>query len=634
MALEGTGLRRRIANLFSFSADGLSIVLALIVGSLVALCALAFSWLTFVINNFFYSDYADSILGAISIGDAPSSLVIGICLVTGAILTYIATQFSPETKGHGIPNVLRAVITDGGKIKPRVAVVKTIASAFTIGAGGSAGSEGPIVQIGSAIGSAGGMLAGFKYDRIRILVGCGAAAGISATFNAPIAGAFFSAEIIMKDIHLRSLSPIICASVAANVVSSKLRGNEPAFHLPENYKLVDFAIEIPLIVVLGVLCGLAAAFFIFAMHKGEDFFGRLKIHGVAKILVGVALLLVVAYILPGVLGSGYGHLTYPGWHEAPPGTGAGPIDDILGAKTVGDLSALNYSLIALVGLVFAKAIATSLTLGSGGSGGVFAPALFIGAATGGAFNVAVVSAVPSLGGGSIAGPAAYALLGMGATVAAATHAPLSAIIILWEMSKDNELIVPSMAACVVATMIARRINPLSIYLDALSQKGVRIGHGFDLSALEEVRVEQVMARDFYSLELGADVRDSLLLLRESELEDFPVTSGEEFVGMVFVADLRNELQSAGDSTDPILVDSLVQSNAPVAHRDDNLAEALAKLVRSDVKTLAVVDSARGKRIIGVLTDAALLRYYQREASFLVPEDQRKSTRVAPVQKSK
>jgi CIC family chloride channel protein len=308
------------------------------------------------------------------VGSVPWQVLLFIPAAGLVVIFPLVNWFAKETKGHGVPEVMEAVALRGGAIRPRIVLVKALASAICIGTGGSIGREGPIVQIGSAFASALGQLLHISPARLRTLVGCGAAAGIAGTFNAPIAGALFSVEVILGDFGLAHFSPIVISSVVSTVVARHFLGSTPAFIVP-TYQLVS-AYELALYALLGLLAGLVGVGFSTLLYKTEDVFKQLS--------------------FPQVLGVGYE-----------------TIDLALAGKMAGAL---------LLTLVLLKLAATCVTLAAGGSGGIFAPSLFLGAMTGGFVGTVVHQVFPFV----TAGPGAYATVGMGAVVAAATHAPLTA----------------------------------------------------------------------------------------------------------------------------------------------------------------------------------------------------------------
>ena len=368
-------------------------------------------------------------------------LAVVVTLMLGGFITAaIVDRFAPEAKGHGVPEVMAAVALRGGIIRPRVILVKSIASATCIGFGGSCGREGPIVQIGSTIGSLIGQLVGAPAGIVRTLVACGAAAGISATFNAPIGGVFFASEVILGDFAPRSFSTIVVASVLAAVVSRASIGNHPSFSA-NAFSLVS-PLELVLYAVLGILAALWAAFFVWILYKCEDLIDGLRYNALLKAVAGFGILGVIGIAFPQVFGVGYAS-----------------IQAVLSGH-VGVVHALLLSIL--------KPLATSLTLGSGGSGGVFAPSLFTGAMLGDAFGRSVHTLFPAW----TANGAAYGLVGMAAVFAAASEAPITAITIVFEMSGDYTIVLPLMIATVIATVLGRRLIGGTVYELKLIRRGI------------------------------------------------------------------------------------------------------------------------------------------------------------------
>ncbi|MBW1995953.1 MAG: chloride channel protein, partial [Deltaproteobacteria bacterium] len=365
-----------------------------------------------------------------------------------------------EAKGHGVPEVMEAVALRNGFIRKRVVVIKSLASAITIGTGGSVGREGPIVQIGSAIGSTIGQLLHVSADRMKTLVGCGAAAGIAATFNAPIAGSMFALEIILGDFGLATFSPIIISSVTATAISRHYLGDFPAFLVPQ-HKMVSFW-EFPFYLGLGLFCAVIAVIFIKVLYRTEDIFDELKFPEYLKAILGGAALGAMSLLFPHLLGVGYG-----------------AIDQAL--------MGLSAWWVLLLLIPF-KILATSITIGSGGSGGIFAPSLFLGAMAGSLFGMGVHTLFPEL----TATPGAYGLVGMAAVVGGTTHGPLTAILIIFEMTGDYKIILPLMTTCIISTVAGRQMMRESIYTLKLIRRGIDIRAGKEVNVLKSIPVKEVM----------------------------------------------------------------------------------------------------------------------------------------------
>ena len=376
--------------------------------------------------------------------------------MVGPIIYFLAR----EAKGHGVPEVMEAVSLQGGFIRKRVVIVKSLASAASIAVGGSVGREGPIVQIGSAIGSTVGQVLKVSAGRMRILVGCGAAAGIAATFNAPVAGMMFAMEIVLGDFAVATFSPIVLSAVMATAISRFYLGDFPAFVVPA-YQLVS-AWELLLYAGLGLAAGAVGAAFTATLYKLEDWVDAVRIPEYLKTpLAGLGL---------GAMG-----LAFP-W--------------VLGVGYEGIEVALNHQMVwwMMLAVMAVKIVATSLTIAGGMSGGIFAPSLVIGAMLGGAFGGLAHELAP----GYTAGAGAYAIVGMAGVVAGATHGPITAFLILFEMTGGYQIILPLMIGCTVATLVAQRINPESIYTLKLIRRGIDIHAGKDMNLLRSLNVAQAM----------------------------------------------------------------------------------------------------------------------------------------------
>jgi CIC family chloride channel protein len=553
------------------------IALAVLVGLMTGVGASIFIWLVETSREFFFG-YSRELLTKTVPFDWRFWVPI-VPLVGGLLVGPIVYYFAREARGHGVPEVMDAVARRGGLIRPRVAAAKGVASAICIGSGGSAGREGPIVQIGSAIGSMIGQRFRMSADLVKILVGCGAAGGIASVFNAPIAGVLFSLEVILGDFGIGAFAPVIIASVVSSVVSHALLGNNPAFSMPK-YALVS-AWEIPLYALLGVLAAFTARAFVRILYKGEDLFEKLPIPGVLKPAAGGLLLGLLGLSFPQVFADGY--------------------------QTITQVLAGEGVLWLLAVLVVAKMIATTLTLGSGNSGGIFAPSLFMGTCLGGGFGQLVHGWFPAV----TATPGAYAAVGMGAVVAAATHAPMTALMIIFEMTRDYQIILPLMVATVVATMIAMRMAPESIYTLKLLRRGIVLRQGRDINVLARHHVSEVMQKDFATILQTMRVPEILRELESSGQSDFMVVDDQgRLVGVVGFQDLRVVL--AKPEIDTLVIASDIMR--PVRYKlypDHHLTEAWDLFRPDEVGAVPVVDRQDEGRIVGIVTRGAITAFYNR-----------------------
>lgn len=572
------GAVERFLKMFQLSGTRLLIVLSVFVGMATAFGALGFTYLIEYCNKLFFGHTDQILTHAVGSGGYKFWLPL-IPMLGGLIVGPLVYKFASEAKGHGVPEVMNAVARLGGIIRPRVAVVKTIASAICIGSGGSAGREGPIVQIGSAIGSTIGQVFHMSGDRVRILVGCGAAAGISAVFNAPIAGVIFSLEIILGDFTVKTFSPVLLSSVVASVVTRTFLGNHPAFDVPD-YSLVS-AWEIPLYCGMGAALGVLGVAFTRTLAWFEDFFDRLNVTDWTKPAVGGLLLGGIAIFYPQVLADGY---------------------DTIKLTLYGQLGAG-----LLLVLILLKMLATSFTLGSGNSGGIFAPSLFMGAVAGGVFGFAVNYLFP----GVTATPGAYALVGMAGMVAAATHAPMTALLIIFEMTSDYRIILPLMVTVVFSALVAGKLFEYSVYTVKLARRGIDIRGGKDINVLRSHQVSEIMDRKFTTIGAATPLAKIFHTIEHSSESYFVVVDREDRLkGVLSFQDIRSMLTE--HTLDYLVIaQDLVRPETTVIHADENLEHAYNMVSTRGFKLIPVVDREDKRKVIGVLRREDLITAYNR-----------------------
>jgi chloride channel protein, CIC family len=493
-------------------------------------------------------------------------------LLVGPIVHFLAS----ETEGHGVPEVIEAVTLGGGRIRKRVAAVKALASALTIGSGGSVGREGPIVQIGAAVGSAFGQLLKLPAERLKTLAAGGAAAGIAAVFNAPIAGAFFALEVVTRNFAMPAFGPVIVASVMATVVSRAYFGDHPAFTVPP-YAL-ESAWEILAYLGLGIFCGVVAIAFIRTLDAFETRAATLPVPKIWRPALGGAVLGLMIVALPNLYGVGY--------------------------LTMDRALAGEFPWQTLLLLLPAKIVATSLTLASGGSGGVFLPSLYVGAVAGGLFGTGVHALFPDVTSDS----GAYALVGMAGVLAAATDSPITSILLLIEISGDYRIVLPVMIVSTIATAIARAIEPSSIYTAKLDRRGIDLRRREDV-ILRTNTVEQIrrptkrIVRD--QTGIGELVR---WFLEEEAVAAYVVDGDGRLVGEISIHDIKNpeltdlgHLLVAGDVAEPC---ELVL--APTS----TLADCTRSFQLGDVDEIPVVDGER--KLLGIVLRRDVLRLLSSE----------------------
>ena len=495
-----------------------------------------------------------------------------VLIVGGILTTLIVNRFAREAKGHGVPEVMASVAMQGGIMRPRIIAVKSLASATCIGFGGSCGREGPIVQIGSTIGSVLGQLVRAPSPIVRTLVACGAAAGISATFNAPIGGVFFASEVILGDFAPRSFATIVVSSVVAAVIGRAHFGNHPSFTASAFY-LVSPA-ELGLYAILGVVAAAWAAGFVRLLYLFEDTFDAWRIPPVVKAAVGFAGVGIIGMWFPQIFGVGYEH-----------------VDAMLASH----VPARHSFVLAVL-----KPLATSLTLGAGGSGGVFAPSLFTGAMLGNTFGSVVHVLFPAW----TANSPAYGLVGMAAVFAAAAEAPITAITIVFEMSNDYTIILPLMVCTVIATLIGRRLLGYTIYEMKLVRRGIDWVRARKPRPFARVRVASVQRDPAFVATAMQPIREIARNLEHSPEFVVPVVDDGMFVGMVTASDVAAALLVDPDAP----VGRLAQPAAARLTSDDTLEQAAVALADPQTPLLPVTDSV-GK-LVGILTRRDVLEAYR------------------------
>jgi len=545
--------------------------LAIVVGITTGLGAVFFRWLIGVFQNLFFIE------GAKLLSFAGQYYVI-ILPAIGGLLVGLLVYFTKatETKGHGVPEVMEAVARRGGRIRTRVAAVKILASSLTIGSGGSAGREGPIVQIGSTIGSILAQRLHLSTEWIKTLVACGAAGGISATFNAPIAGVFFAHEIILGRIFTRHFGFVVIGSVIADVIAHAFLGNTQTFSIP-TYTIND-NIELVLYFLLGIIAAFVAIAFIRILYKSEDIFDGLKMPVWVKPALGGLFVGLIGLYSHDLFGVGY-----DGVEQA-----------LLG----------NIALISLVIMLVLKIAATSFTLGSGGSGGVFAPSLFMGAMLGGAFGKVAGLFWPNI----VAPSGAYALVGMAAVFAGAARAPITAIIILFEMTRNYAIILPLMIAVVVSTLIAQSFHPESIYTVKLKRRGIDLSAREEVDLLEKVRVESVMTREYPKV--SPDMPVSSLMeefTKKTRHHGFPVVDQKgKLVGMVTLTDVEQRMTG---NTKDLKVSDIATTNLIVTYPDETLHDVIHRVGTVEIGRIPVVTRRDHSKMVGILRRQDFIRAY-------------------------
>ncbi|QJA06372.1 chloride channel protein [Thermosulfurimonas marina] len=553
-------------------------VLAILIGLIGGAGAIVFRFMIKFFQEFFYHDARDFLLFYHQVPFWQKLLFPALAgLIVGPIIHFLAH----EAKGHGVPEVMEALVVRGGRLRARLTLVKMFVSALCIGSGSSVGREGPIVMIGSSAGSMIGQLLRAPEERLRTLVGCGAAAGIAATFNAPIAGVLFAVEILLNDFRLERFSPIVLSSVVATAVARRYLGNFPALKAPA-YQLVSLQ-EFFFYALLGLAAGLAALLFIELLYRSEDFFEKLPFPDYFKPALGGLLLGILLLFVPHVFGVGYGAVNQ---------------------ALLGGFSGRTFLL-----LILAKILATSLVLGSGHSGGVFAPSLFIGAMTGGFVGSVVHALFPTI----TASAGAYALVGMGAVVAATTHGPITAILIIFELTGDYSIILPLMLSCIVSLFVATQLKEGSIYTIKLRRRGLTLKRGWEEQILTSTRVGKIMSREFESLPETTPLPRVIEALGRSPHSYLLVTNEKgELSGIISFHDVRQALLKEREEAQRLTAKDIATQEVITVTPEDTLLEAQHRLARLGVSQLPVVDSRNPKQVVGIISLREILNFHEKE----------------------
>ncbi len=492
--------------------------------------------------------------------------------VIGGLLVGLLTQYfiGPE-KLHGTAGIMQAVALSGGRLHYEKAPLKTAAAILSIGAGASVGPEDPSVQIGANLGSMLGQLLRMSDERIRTLVAAGAASAIAAAFNAPIAGVFFAFEIILGEIGTPAMGMILVASVTSSVFTQAVSGSSPAFQIPAY--AFNSVWELPLYLALGLLAGPVSAFYVYLLYKMQDLFGRWRVSPPLKTAAAGLLIGLTGLFLPQLFGVGY--------------------------STIGDvLNRNNLGIWLLLALLVGKLLLTPLSIAGGFHGGVFAPALFIGATLGGAFGLVAARLFPGLG----VSPAAFALVGMAAVLAGAVHAPLTAVILLFEMTNDYHIILPLMFAVAVSLLISQRIQRDSVYALGLARHGIRLDRGRDVEVMSAITVADAMHIQTEVLAEEMSLDEAAETLTRTRHHGLPVVnSAGLFVGILTIQDIeQSKFETVGQAC---------TREVEVAYPDETLNMALRRMSSRDVGRLPVVARENPRKLLGLLRRADVIHAY-------------------------
>jgi CIC family chloride channel protein len=592
------------------------VLLAIAIGVITAAAAIGFHELIEQVRHFCYIHLA----GRFKLYGRDLWMIAALPTAGGLVVGIIARYVYRGRGGGSMIDVMESVGRASGGVQARSALEKIVTSAVTIGTGGSAGAEGPIVTIGAAIATLVGRVFGIARQHMPILTGCGTAAGISAIFNSPLGGVLFTLEVILRDFSIRTFAPVVIASVIANVtvheMFQRIHGEQSfmaIFQMPGWIYTTPSNLNwesVPNFLLLGLFCGFLGSTLTRLMYFFERRFARLPVATVMKPAIGGMMLGLMgvfyvmifgwflmdgdkpveltAYPMPAFFGDGYGVVQQMLTGE------------FYGKFRPGVLSAL------LLFLVAAKILGTCFTLGSGGSGGVIAPSLFLGAAGGAILGIGL----DTLGVGATVPPHVYALIGMGAVLAAVVHAPLASILIVLDLTADPRIMLPAMLATIVSTGLARLLFRDSIYTLPLRERGLGVGGSSDMTMLRRLSVEQVELEPATVVN-AIDPFQRVLDLSTNGLATFVVVDKQgSYKGMVLMDDVRTVLMER-EAIPLLLVHELMRTDLPLIRHSDDLASVFEMFARYDVSHLPVGVARSPGRVIGLISRAALMRRYQK-----------------------
>lgn len=505
--------------------------------------------------------------------------VILVPVIGGIIVGFMAKYGSSKIKGHGIPEAMEAVMVNRSRIEPRVAILKPISAAIAIGTGGPFGAEGPIIQTGGAVGSLIGQVLHTTASERKVLLACGAAAGMSATFNTPIAGVILAIELLLFEFKSRSFIPLVIASTLATAVHMQLLGAGPMFKVAA----MDFGIPraLPFYLLLGVICGLAAVGFSKLLYWTEDQFEKLPIDQLWWPAIGALGLGIVGYFVPRVLGVGY--------------------------DTIGDILNANLAWKLLLVVMLAKAAALVISLGSGTSGGLLAPMFMSSAAMGGVFALGINRIYPAAN----LSAGAFALVAMGAVFGSASRATFSFIIFAFEITRDYNSVLPLMLVSVIADGIAMLLMPrASIMTEKLARRGLYIHQEYETDVLQQVMVGETMDKDIPAL--SADMKIGELSDRISRHDPdvsrhqgmLVLDATGNLAGLITRGDVMRSLAADPDGNATVL--DAASRDLVVTYPDESLHEAAAKMLRKNIGRLPVVDREQPQRVLGYLGRSGIM----------------------------
>ena len=564
------------------------LILAAAVGAVGALANSAFRAAIGLTDSMFHGSTLSDLLSPVGLGVQP--ILVVLVPVLGGLVVGLIDKLARNTDvgGYAIPSFLEAVNLRAATLSVRAILLRTLAAVVTLGSGGSAGVEGPIASLGGGIGAAIARTRRFVGERLRVMIACGSSAAIAAAYGAPIAGVFFTQEIVLAgNYDLQNFIRVVVASGTATVVSRAMRGDAPLFEV-EPFQLHS-AVEVLFYLALGVWCGILGAFFARLFYWTQGRFQTLNVARVYKPALGGLVVGLIALAQPSVLGSG---------------------EHAMEEMIKIDFLPTGGMLLGMALLIIAKIAATSATIGSGGAGGVFGPSLFVGAVLGACIGALAQQFAPELSGI----PGHYALVGMGALLAATARAPLTSIFLVFEMTGSSSTVVlPTLVAVAAAIYTARRIEPHSLDEMGLARRGIFLQKGRDVSTLGAVRVEEAMRPNFERIPADMPAPRLQSLVSGSRSNAFVVVDKEDrMVGLLSIQDLRVlDERTAAELGALTIAADLAEGSVVTAYPDETLADALARMDHYGFRQLPVVRRDDPTRVLGMVERRHVITAYRK-----------------------
>ena len=593
---EVTSPSDRLKKIFDSSMFQMNI-LAAITGACTAILTWIFISTSEWIQGLFYGD---SLVQNSFIGSDREWLIIFVPALGGLIAGLIIEYWSKEAKGAGVPIVMEAVAFNEARLSARKGIAKGVASAVCIGTGMSLGRVGPMVVISSTVGSEIGQRTGKTVDETRTIVGCGAASAITTAFNAPLGGVLFAIELILAELRTKSFIPIVVAAVIATTVGRSLTGDVAAFDSIPSYKLGS-PVEYPFYIILGLITGFAASIFIKLLSLVEVNIEKIDIIPVPmRTCLGGLFVGIIALSFPHILGNGFDVTS-----------DLISLDSENGELIKGDSfdkidieSSISGLIIFIISIMALKIIATSVSIGSGGSGGIFTPSLFIGAAIGAGMGLVLYDM------DIIGHPGAFALVGMAAFVASTTRATLTAIVLLFEMTASYEIILPLMLSCVVADAVCYVFSENSIYTSKLARRGINIDLGAGQDLMKMIRVKEAMSNEVMTIKPDKPLEIALQMIEDTGHMSLPVVDDDEkLYGIITWTDIHT---AALNHERHLTVRDYCVTDLITVNPEDTLDIALDCLGAREISHLPVVNKRQKDTLIGIITKGDIIKAYNKQ----------------------